>query len=98
MNVFVFPGQGAQFAGMGVADEDFIELRSRDEVREIFKAIKIDLEDYEFNLICERAEVAYKFKASKGNGTLTVESFRQAYNEYDNAKVMGQEQEFMLKK
>ena len=49
----------------------------------------MDLEDYEFNLICERAEVAYKFKASKGNGTLTVESFRQAYNEYDNARVAG---------
>ena len=79
----------AQFAGMGVADEDFIEFRTRDEIREIFKAINVDLEDYEFNLICERAEVAYKFKASKGTGTLTVESFRQAYNEYDNARVAG---------
>ena len=72
-----------------MSNEDFIELRTRDEVREIFKAIKVDLEDYEFNLICERAEVAYKFKASKGTGTLTVESFRQAYNEYDNAKATG---------
>jgi EF-hand domain-containing family member B len=88
----------AQFAGMGVADEDFIELRTRDEIKEIFKAINVELEDYEFNLICERAEAAYKFKASKGNGTLTVESFRQAYNEYDNAKVMGQAPSWWRKK
>jgi EF-hand domain-containing family member B len=80
----------AQFAGMGVADEDFIELRERDEVRDIFKQAGIEVSDDAFSRICGRAEEAYKYKASKGSGTLTVESYRHAYNEYDNASVKGE--------
>ena len=75
---------------MGVADEDFIELRERDEVRDIFKQAGIEVSDDAFSRICGRAEEAYKYKASKGSGTLTVESYRQAYNEYDNASVKGE--------
>ena len=80
----------AQFAGMGVDDEDFIELRTRDDVKDIFKTCGIELDDDSFCRICERAESGFKFAASKGQGSLTVESFRRAYNEYDNAQVKGE--------
>ena len=80
------------------SDEDFIELRSRDDVREIFKTCGIELDDDSFCRICERAESGFKFSASKGQGSLTVESFRRAYNEYDNAQVKGEKPSWWNKK
>ena len=58
----LFPNSNIDTIDLPETDEDFIELRTRDEVREIFKAIKVDLEDYEFNLICGKMARSGRFE------------------------------------
>lgn len=61
-----------RFAYDGVDDEDFVAVRSRNEVRDIFKRIGAVFLEPQFQRLCDKAESDF--------GGLSADSFRHAWN------------------
>jgi len=77
-----------QFAYSGVEDEDFLQARSQEEIREMFESIGYKLEDETFAAIWMHAA---KYTDHNADGVVSVEEFRSALNSYLDAKDDGDE-------
>jgi len=71
-----------QFAAQGVEDEEFVQPRSRREIREIFEKIGHSFSDNEFDRIWESAACNCDLNA---DGIVSVQEFRSALNDYLDA-------------
>eukprot|EP00753_Platysulcus_tardus_P006832 PLAT14616.1.p1 GENE.PLAT14616.1~~PLAT14616.1.p1 ORF type:complete len:442 (+),score=170.44 PLAT14616.1:41-1327(+) len=73
----------SRFAGMGIDDADFVLERSPDFIRDVFVSIGYDLsDDAVFDKLWHRAATAYDLN---GDGIVSVEEFRRALEEYQEA-------------
>ena len=70
------------FESRGITDEDFLSTRGQDEIRDVFDAVGIRLDDETFERIWYRAAWHYDFN---GDGQVSIEEFRRAMNEWDDA-------------
>lgn len=62
------------FAFDGVSQEDFLQVRPPEQIREIFRRIGAEFSDSQFDRLCQMA--AQQF------GVLSADSFRHAWNKY----------------
>ena len=70
------------YSDRGVTNEDFVDPRSRSEIREIFERIGEPLTDHEFEQICRRAEDTVGLCP---RGKICLEEFRRCLNEYHDS-------------
>lgn len=75
----------SRFSSLDIYDADFLGHRDVGELRDIFRAIGYELSDEEFRAVYARAQAVYAVRGSVG-----VESFRRALNEWDDAREEGE--------
>jgi len=78
--------QPSRFAVVGVDHKDFVETRGPEEIRDIFEKIGVRLDDHEFAQVWRRAATHYDLNE---DGIVSIEEFRLALNEYDDAREEG---------
>lgn len=81
----------SRFMSRSVDHSDFVETRDAKTVRDIFARIGRTFEDAEFWAIYQRAKDHYDVSEK---GKVSVEEFRQAMNELDDAREAGEEPEW----
>ncbi len=74
------------FESRGITDEDFLVTRGQEEIRDVFEAVGIRLDDDTFERIWYRAAWHYDFNS---DGHVSIEEFRRAMNEWDDANEEG---------
>ena len=67
---------------------DFVEERSRDDIRQLFAKAGYSFDDEEFGKIWARAATHYDLS---GDGHVSIEEFRLALNEYEDCVAEGVE-------
>lgn len=77
----------APFEVRGVTDEDFLLVRGQAEVRDVFACAGLVIPDDIFFPCWWRAAHHYDFN---GDGQVSVEEFRRAFNEWDDAAAEGE--------
>ena len=65
---------------------DFVAERNQSEIRELFSNAGYSFDDEEFAKIWNRAATHYDLNS---NGSVSIEEFRLALNEYDDAQEEG---------
>jgi len=82
----------SRFMSRSVDHSDFVETRDSRTIRDIFARIGRSFSDSEFAAVFRRAQDHYDVSDV---GTVSVEEFRQAMNELDDAREEGREPEWM---